>query len=859
LTTTKQQAWKQKMLKSSLFPISLSMLLPLFMVCLSAAFVKVTPGRAHREFDTTKMDPSKTAFTTTTRIVATNNGDDNNDNDDDDFSHSSRLATATTIAEEWIRDFSRALSERRIDDVVNLFVDDPEGEEYVGPLPEGAKTTQKQFPPFWRDMVAYTWNIVTLEGKESIRDMLEETGSDSGNASTTTTWKLATPRPSGRDSFPPPLKITVVDSNANNNDDDDDDDDNSSICEFWCDITTAEGTGYGHVRLDAKTKRATTVLTTLLELHDQPFRTDHKRSRGSVPGPVLGRQYFHEQQQRDDKDGEEYHVAIVGAGQAGLSLAARLEAMEIPYILFEAGPSPGSSWRHARYPSLHLHDPVWYQHLPYMEFPKTWPIFTPKDKLADWMDSYATLLNLNLRTNTKVTKATEEYHGKSSDNNDKTWRIETISTSNNNNNNEDDGQNNRQRSSTIRARHIVFATGNSSRPKIPNFPGASSVFNGIQLHTSRYTGGRPFAGKKVVVIGSNNSGFDICQDLWEQGAGSVTMIQRTGSMIVSSKSVLEQGLFLYTEDPQYHHEDADLLLTTTPYRILAEGGGWKSVTNKMKEIDRDLIARVEASGYKFDYGYDGTGLFAKSATEGGGFYIDVGCAELLARKDVGVKYANVERLELDAVVVFNKDSCREERLPADVVVYATGFDMMESYVEQICGRDIFDKVGKVSEKKRFTCFTCKKIDHDVVFAWPRSRLSVISPSFAVFTCFRIPNHSNNTKTWGLGLDYKPDKDPGPWTGELRNMWKPTNVDGLWFHGGNLAQCRHYSKFLALQLAARYGNKFGGDVDSEENKVDQTKQSSSVLVGEPRVYGIPPPAFVTKASKEARPASVASSI
>ena len=654
------------------------------MVCLSAAFVRVAPGGAHRKFDATKMDP-KTAFTTTTRIVATN-GDNDNDNENSEDSYSSRLETATTIAEEWIRDFSRALSERRIDDVVNLFVDDPEG-EYVGPLPEGGNT-QKQFPPFWRDMVAYTWNIVTLEGKESIRDMLEETRSDDNTSTSTTTWKLATPRPSGRDSFPPPLKITVVDNNNNNDDDD------LSICEFWCDITTAAGTGYAHVRLDAKTNRATTVLTTLLELHDQPFRTEQKRSRGSVPGPVFGRQYFHEQKQ-DNKDGEEYHVAIVGAGQAGLSLAARLESMKIPYILFEAGPSPGSSWRHARYPSLHLHDPVWYQHLPYMEFPKTWPIFTPKDKLADWMDAYATLLDLNIQTKTKVTKATEEYNGKSSDNNDKTWRIETISTSNNN---EDDDQNNRHRSTTIRARHVVFATGNSSRPKIPNFPGSSSVFNGIQLHTSRYTGGKSYAGKKVVVIGSNNSGFDICQDLWEQGAGSVTMIQRTGSMIVSSKSVLEHGLFLYTEDPQYHHEDADLLLTTTPYRILAEGGGWKSVTNKMKEIDRDLIARVEASGYKFDYGYDGTGLFAKSATEGGGFYIDVGCAELLARKDVGVKYANVERLESDAVVIFNKDSCREERLPADVVVYATGFDMMESYVEQICGQDIFDRVGKVSEK-----------------------------------------------------------------------------------------------------------------------------------------------------------------
>lgn len=550
--------------------------------------------------------------------------------------------TVVAIAEEWIADFSSALSDGNIEGVLDLFVDDPQEE------------SSQQFPAFWRDMVAYTWNIVTLEGKDSIKDMLEET-----KPTSTRTWKFATQRPSGTASFPPPLKSS------------------GDVCEFWCDIETAAGLGYAHVRLDLVTRKATTVLTTLLELHEQPFRVNDKRSRGSVSGPVQNREYFCETKaQRRSIEDNEYHVAIVGAGQAGLSLAARLEAMGVPYILYEAGSSPGSSWRDARYPSLHLHDPVWYQHMPYLEFPKTWPIFAPKDKLADWLDAYATLMDLNIRTNTRVVQATDEFAG-----DQKTWRIETVSKD--------------QEKSVVKAKHVVFATGNSSRPRIPKFPGMSN-FRGIQLHTSEYIGGKPFAGKRVVVIGSNNSGFDICQDLWEQGVSSVTMIQRTGSMIVSSQSVLDYGLFLFGEDPTYHHEDADLILTTTPYKVLAYGGAWKAVTNRMKENDADLIARVEAAGYKFDYGFDGTGLFAKSATEGGGFYIDVGCAELLARKDVGVRYATVERLEADGVVVLNKDTSREETLPADVVVYATGFDTMESYVEQICGQDVVKRVGKVS-------------------------------------------------------------------------------------------------------------------------------------------------------------------
>jgi len=55
--------------------------------------------------------------------------------------------------------------------------------------------------------------------------------------------------------------------------------------------------------------------------------------------------------------------------------------------------------------------------------------------------------------------------------------------------------------------------------------------------------------------------------------------------------------------------------------------------------------------------------------------------------------------------------------------------------------------------------------------------------------------------WGLGSDTK--GDPGPWAGELRNMWKPTQQENLWFHGGNLMQSRHYSLYLALQLKARF--------------------------------------------------------
>ncbi len=89
-------------------------------------------------------------------------------------------------------------------------------------------------------------------------------------------------------------------------------------------------------------------------------------------------------------------------------------------------------------------------------------------------------------------------------------------------------------------------------------------------------------------------------------------------------------------------------------------------------------------------------------------------------------------------------------LEADLIVYAAGYGSMNGWVADLVGQETTDRVGKF---------------------------------------------------WGLGSDTT--KDPGPWEGEQRNMRKPTRQEGLWFHGGNPHQSRHYSLYLALQLKARY--------------------------------------------------------
>jgi putative flavoprotein involved in K+ transport len=270
-------------------------------------------------------------------------------------------------------------------------------------------------------------------------------------------------------------------------------------------------------------------------------------------------------------------------------------------------------------------------------------------------------------------------------------------------------------------------------------------FQGDHHHSSQHPGPDAYVGKQAVVIGSNNSAHDICAALWEAGA-DVTMVQRSSTHIVRSSTLMEIGLgALYSEEAVaggVTTEKADMIFASLPYRILHEFQ--IPLYDEMRERDKDFYDRLEAAGFDLDWGEDGSGLFMKYLRRGSGYYIDVGASELVANGDIKLKNGKVARLTENAVVM--EDGTE---LPADVVVYATGYGSMNGWAADLISQEVADKVGKV---------------------------------------------------WGLGSDTK--KDPGPWEGEQRNMWKPTQQEGLWFHGGNLHQSRHYSLYLALQLKAR---------------------------------------------------------
>jgi putative flavoprotein involved in K+ transport len=284
----------------------------------------------------------------------------------------------------------------------------------------------------------------------------------------------------------------------------------------------------------------------------------------------------------------------------------------------------------------------------------------------------------------------------------------------------------------------------SAKPNMPRFNGMDT-FKGEQHHSSRHPGPDRYKGKKVVVIGSNNSAHDICAALYEAGV-DVTMVQRSTTHIVRSDSLMESLGDLYSERAVrggMTTAKADLIFASLPYKILDQFQ--KPVYDKIRKDDADFYAGLTKAGFRLDFGDDDSGLFMKYLRRGSGYYIDVGASQLIIDGKVKLVAGQVEQITPNGVRLDNG-----EELPAGVIVYATGYSSMNGFVADLVSREMAEKVGKV---------------------------------------------------WGLGSNTT--KDPGPWEGEQRNMWKPTQQEGLWFHGGNLHQSRHYSQFLSLQLKARY--------------------------------------------------------
>ncbi|KAH7417800.1 hypothetical protein BKA64DRAFT_652899 [Cadophora sp. MPI-SDFR-AT-0126] len=535
---------------------------------------------------------------------------------------------ANDIAANWVSAFNKYISNPSIESLSKLFLTES----------------------YWRDQLCLTWDFHTLSGPAKIHSLLIANPSRITSISLDTSSSYRSPKTASLDNG----KVQVV--------------------QAFLKVETDVGAGEGFVRLveEAGVWKVFTLFTFLKSLNGFEESVGKKRPNGVKHGEHDSRENWADRRRIEEEfdNGEEPTVLILGAGQGGLTVAARLKMLGIKSLIVDREKRVGDNWR-SRYHQLVLHDCVWFDHLPYMPFPEYWPIFTPKDKLGDWFESYVKLLELNAWTSTTITKSAW-------DDSISQWTVNLERTVDGN-----------KQTRTLHPKHIIQATGASGLPNMPLIPGISS-FTGTRLvHSSSFTGAIPSHGqsKRAVIIGCCNSAHDIAQDYYENGY-AVTMIQRSSTLVLNADTNLRHMAGLWSDDGPAT-DDADVVFMSTPNAVVKRMN--VDMTDTQAEEDSEILNGLERAGFRLDRGPDGSGLWIKYLQRGGGYYIDVGCSQLIAAGKIKVK-SGVEISEITPTGLIFQDG---ETMEADEIVFATGYLNMRTQCREIFGDEVADRVKDV--------------------------------------------------------------------------------------------------------------------------------------------------------------------
>ena len=534
----------------------------------------------------------------------------------------------------------------------------------------------------WRDILALTWKIQTVSGKSNVIENLLNKIMEVSAKSFQIDQRRTPPR-------------EVIRAGEN-------------VIEVILRFKTKFGNCESVVRLceDQERKgkfKAWSILTALSDLN-----SSNKKNLEQYQNILEGPNWLDKRNEDRLYKNREPEVIVIGSGQAGLSIAARLKQQNIDTLIVDKNERVGDNWRN-RYHSLKLHNQTHVNHLPYMPFPSTWPTYIPKDKLAGWFEYYVESMELNVWTNTKFIGA--EYNE-----NKKHWNVK-LKLSNGT-------------IKIMKPKHIVMAVGVSSVPNRNKIPGIND-YKGKVIHSVDYDSGKHYNGKNVLVYGTGTSAHDVAQDLYVHGA-NVKIVQRSPSMVVNVEPSAQLPYQLYNEGP--NTDDCDLITISSPLEVLKKTH--QLLTQKTKKIDKPLLDKLTSVGFKLEYGEENSGWQFKYLTRGGGYYFNVGASDLIADGKIKV-------IQFSDIVNFLSSGIEMksgEKFDVDLMVTATGYKGQEYVVEELFGKPVVDKIGPI---------------------------------------------------WGFDDERQ----------ELRNMWIQTKQPGLWFHAGSLAQCRIFSKFLALQIKA----------------------------------------------------------
>jgi cation diffusion facilitator CzcD-associated flavoprotein CzcO len=534
----------------------------------------------------------------------------------------------------------------RPDDAVGHAVDAWLGRFNAACAAPDAKTLGALFAPdgHWRDLLALTWRFGTLSGRDALAPALAQALAASGARDFALDPQRCAPRVVERAGTP--------------------------CVEAFLRFETDAGRGEGLLRMrrDAK-PRAAPLAWTLLTALDGIRGHEEATLRAQREEPVFARDFhgpnwLDRRQAATDYAARDPTVLIVGGGHAGLTLAARLGQLDVDALVVDRMQRIGDNWR-LRYHGLKLHNQVHSNHLPYMPFPPTWPAYLPKDRIANWLETYAECMDIAFWTQTA-------FEGARFDAGAGRWTAHVKRA---------DG-----RARALRPRHIVMATSVSGTPHLPQIP-TLECFEGRVLHSSAFTDGAAWRDRPVLVLGTGTSAHDIAQDLHGHGA-RVTMVQRSPTLVVNVEPSAQvyDGVYL-GEGPAL--EDRDLINASMPLPVTKVAH--RLLTDRAKEYDRPLLEGLEKAGFRLDFGEDGTGWPLLYRTRGGGYYFNVGCSELIASGAIGiVQYHDIESFTADGARMGDG-----RRLKAELIVLATGYKGQDHLVATLFGDAVAQRVGPI--------------------------------------------------------------------------------------------------------------------------------------------------------------------
>jgi hypothetical protein len=409
--------------------------------------------------------------------------------------------------------------------------------------------------------------------------------------------------------------------------------------------------------------KAWTLLTALDQIkgHEEQFgRTRHQDRVYSRD--FRGPNWLDQRKASGEYADRDPAVLVVGGGQAGLSIAARLTQLQVDTLIVDRWPRIGDNWRR-RYHALVLHNQT-HQSPAVHAVPADVAELHPEGQGRELVRGVCREPGSQLLGGHGIRGRILRREPTPLDGHAPPCR---------------------RNDEAVTPAPCGHGDRASGIPVVPDIPTLKN-FGGTVIHSSQYEDGEAWTGKSALVIGTGNSRQDIGQDLHSAGA-KTTLVQRGSTIVVQVEPSAQLPYALYDEGPPL--EDCDLITVSVPLALAKKSH--IALTEQAKKLDQSLLDGLTQRGFRLDFGDDGAGWQFKYLTRGGGYYFNVGCSDLIVKDEVGlIQFSDIAEFVTNGAKLHNGNI-----LETDLIVLATGYQGQEALVRKLFGDSVAARVGPI--------------------------------------------------------------------------------------------------------------------------------------------------------------------